>query len=247
MVTLTETWLNSSVFDSELFDSRYIVYRRDRETSGFHNFKDGGGVLIAVSKRFPSKRLHEYESKCEDLWVQIECHNGLGKIDILNLCAVYLPPPVQRHILEEFIYNANLFMDHNNDNNTILMGDFNLGSIPWHSYATPDSPKTFTSGSIFSSLFIDFTSLNNLNQYNNIINNKNKILDLVLSNINISCLSISDPLSVIDPLHPPLQFNIFRNINKVLEPNINEHFCFHKADYSRIINELNMICWDSEF
>lgn len=67
IIIFTETWLNSSVFDSELFDSRYVVYRRDRESSGFHSKKDGGGVLVAVSARFQSVRLKSLESKCEDL------------------------------------------------------------------------------------------------------------------------------------------------------------------------------------
>lgn len=31
----TKPCFNSSILDAELFDNRYIVYRRDRETSGF--------------------------------------------------------------------------------------------------------------------------------------------------------------------------------------------------------------------
>lgn len=100
--------MNSSAFDSELLDNRYVVYRHDRESSGFHNNKNGGGVLIAVSKQYTSRRLYNFESKCEDLWVEIECQNGIGKTELLHLCAVYLPPPIQRHILEEFILNSNL-------------------------------------------------------------------------------------------------------------------------------------------
>lgn len=48
VIILTETWLNNGIYDKELFDPRYKVYRRDRDliTSGK---SDGGGVLIAVS------------------------------------------------------------------------------------------------------------------------------------------------------------------------------------------------------
>lgn len=43
----TETWLNDSVYDRELFNSKYIVYRRDRETTSLGS-KRGGGVLVAI-------------------------------------------------------------------------------------------------------------------------------------------------------------------------------------------------------
>lgn len=71
-VILTETWLNGRVFDAELFDSRYTVYRRDRENTGFHSNKEGGGVLIAVSNKFYSTRYKDGESLCEDIFVKVE-------------------------------------------------------------------------------------------------------------------------------------------------------------------------------
>ena len=46
IIALTETWLNSSFYDSELFDNRYTVIRRDRS----ENKLRGGGVLIALKK-----------------------------------------------------------------------------------------------------------------------------------------------------------------------------------------------------
>ncbi|CAH2096629.1 unnamed protein product [Euphydryas editha] len=67
ILVLTETWLNDKINDEELFDNRYTVYRRDRETTGFHPEKEGGGVLVAVSNRFHSTRLSKSESHCEDL------------------------------------------------------------------------------------------------------------------------------------------------------------------------------------
>ncbi|RVE50535.1 hypothetical protein evm_004864 [Chilo suppressalis] len=68
IIVLCETWLAGDILDSELFSDRYSVYRRDRCSSGFHNSKSGGGVLIAVSKRLKSVRCIQYESKCEDVW-----------------------------------------------------------------------------------------------------------------------------------------------------------------------------------
>ncbi|KAG6452852.1 hypothetical protein O3G_MSEX007821 [Manduca sexta] len=53
-------------------NSNREILRRDRESSGLNNTKDGGGVLIAISKKFIANRLTEWESQCEDLWVTVE-------------------------------------------------------------------------------------------------------------------------------------------------------------------------------
>lgn len=42
VIILTETWLNDSISDAEIFDSRYNVFRRDRNST--YNHKSDGGV-----------------------------------------------------------------------------------------------------------------------------------------------------------------------------------------------------------
>lgn len=49
IIALTETWLTDSVFDNELFDDRYLVWRRDRNYASTGQSL-GGGVLIAVRR-----------------------------------------------------------------------------------------------------------------------------------------------------------------------------------------------------
>lgn len=80
------------MFDSELFDSRYIVYRRDRESSCFHAGKEDGGVLVAVLNSHKSFRLSNLESNCEDLWICIEPKAKTS--EALYICTAYLPPPI---------------------------------------------------------------------------------------------------------------------------------------------------------
>lgn len=130
VIVLTETWLNSSISDNELFDSRYIVYRRDRESSGFHTKKEGGGVLVAVSKRLGSVRLFSYESDCEDVWVKLDVKDAKSKTNSLYICGVYIPPPVQKHILEHFFNNASSILG-NHSGHTLILGDFNLSGLTW--------------------------------------------------------------------------------------------------------------------
>ncbi|CAH2087740.1 unnamed protein product [Euphydryas editha] len=246
MIVFTETWLNSSISDNELFDDRYSIYRRDRESSGFHNKKMGGGVLIAVSKRFKSYRLCERESDCEDLWVRVELGVINETVSYLNICGVYIPPPVKKHVLEHFIANANNNLE-KFAGETLILGDFNLSSINWNK-TNSLALKPETSNSQLNSSLIDFMALNNLNQYNSCLNNKNRLLDLIMSSVNFSSINIcADPLSVIDPLHPPIEFCVTLDRYSNLQFNGEPRFLFHKADYTKIIADLCSISWENEF
>lgn len=249
MVVLTETWLNSGIQDAELFDNRYIVYRRDRENSGFHSKKNGGGVLIAVTKNLSSKRLQCFESNCEDLWISVEVADDDGKPQKMYICAVYLPPPLQKHILSEFFNNANSVIDKNCINNVAFLGDFNMGTISWDfQNSLCQNSNVKCNNSLYSNMLIDFSLLNDLTQYNNVPNNKNRILDLVLSYFKVINLKeCTSPLSVIDPLHPAIEFFISCSPITNLPPNTHTRLCFFKADYVNIIQELNETDWDDKF
>lgn len=93
----TETWLNSSCFDRELFEGGFNVYRRDRETSASTK-KRGGGVLIAVSNRLKSARITEYESDCEDIIMGLHIFN-VKKRDpcCQSLCCISPTPPNNKY------------------------------------------------------------------------------------------------------------------------------------------------------
>lgn len=75
VICLSETNLSSSVESSELFNEDYCVYRRDRESSACSK-SDGGGVLVAVSKRFTSKQQASWQCTAEDLWVTVSGERG---------------------------------------------------------------------------------------------------------------------------------------------------------------------------
>lgn len=246
IIVLSETWLASDILDSELFCDRYLVYRRDRESSGFHNNKSGGGVLVAVSKRLRSYRVTKWESKCEDVYVCVDiCLNK--RPSKLLICAVYIPPPVQKHILEHFIDNTNNALE--NFNATLILGDFNMSSIEW--IGSPGAPLTssLNKNGIYEQKLLDFISLNSLAQYNCMYNHKGKILDLVLTDTAVKSVGVSDsPLSNIDLYHPPLEFELLCNLHEeTLSPNQEPKFKFYKADYSKIIQELSEISWQDLF
>ncbi|CAK1596614.1 unnamed protein product [Parnassius mnemosyne] len=184
--TLRKTWLNNGCYDAEIFASGYVVYRRDRETSPLSGLKKGGGVLIAVSERLASRRIVEWETDCEDVWVSVTPNSTKNPVKIL-LCAVYLPPSVTKHTLDIFIDKANGILGSRTDREyTLIASDYNLSRITWLGNHRNDTfnhmlPSGFGGNELLCK-FINFISLNNLKQFNCVTNIKNKILDLILCN-----------------------------------------------------------------
>ncbi|CAG4988887.1 unnamed protein product [Colias eurytheme] len=245
VIVLSETWLNCGISSSEIFDSRYIVYRRDRICNKKTKL-DGGGVLIAVARKLQSSRLFKYESEYEDLWVNITCViNGVTKN--IPICAIYLPPPTNYNALDKFIYNANNVLEHME--NVIILGDFNLGNLEW-AYGqggTCGMVPIACHGRVECAL-VDFINLNNLEQINNITNQNGKILDLALTNIPRFKVSTAiDILTKPDPHHPCLFLSLVSEAPSTLRCDDYVSYNFFKADYDCIVRELENIDWCSKF
>lgn len=244
VIVLTETWLHSGVYDSELFDDRYIVYRRDRQTSRYRTCKEGGGVLIAILKHLKSNRLSQFESELEDICVSVDVSSA--KHHNKNICinGVYLPPPVSRDTLALYTGNVQKLLDKHQQ--TLILGDFNQRSISW----IPKDHILFPDckNSDLHAIITEFMTSNALNQYNPILNNKHRILDLILSNINVENLMRSSiALTKEDPLHPPLEFYLPLLADCRLEPKNILKPNFFRADYNKVLNQLRIIEWEREF
>lgn len=244
IIALTETWLNDNICNREIFDSRYIVYRRDRCLSRGSK-KDGGGVLVAVSRNIPSARVESWESECEDIWVtlQINCGNIVKRI---ALCVIYLPPPVRLESLGTFLENASNVMNHVSD--VVIMGDLNLSFIKW----TKDSLNHLIPSNYNCTLgytFVDFITENDLKQVNAISNVDGNFLDVILTNIPDSTVVMPTSLvTKVDQKHPPLLLNVASHVSQnYLESNPRCDFNFFKADYEKIITELKGINWNNAF
>lgn len=243
VIVFTETWLNCNIMESEFVDDRYVVYRRDRSCSSSSK-RDGGGVMIAVSKQISSSRHLGWESNVEDLWVSInvKSNNTVMKISI---CAVYLPPPVSFESLSCFLENCSNGID--KSDNVILLGDFNLGFIGW-SRESENGPCSATNyDSKLGLSLIDFMALNNLTQMNDVPNVDGRILDLVLSDLdNLRVAKSLDKLSRIDQKHPPVLISLLKRSPEFLKPALICRYNYFRADYSRIIPYLKSIDWHAE-
>ncbi|CAH2084629.1 unnamed protein product [Euphydryas editha] len=240
-----KTWLKEDVVSSELFDIRYNVFRRDRQKSGLNLKKEGGGVLIAVSKKFTATAMRNWQSECEDLWVTVD----IGTSSSIAICVAYLPPPVQKQTLKHFMDNFNSVTEKLNKYHSIVIGDFNMGSIDWTQLqVAADLTVPSSTHSILFKDFLDFTHLNNLEQYNTVYNVNNKILDLVLADqLFCQVTEATVSLSKIDPHHPPLDIVLEYHPDKALKPNKIIRYNYYKANYENINSELGKINWQELF
>lgn len=206
---------------------------------------DGGGVMIAVSKKYRSKRIISEFNSTEDLWISID-------IDVPNsccikqiaICAVYIRPPVSKTTLNDFMRNCNMFFDRW-DSPVCIFGDFNLRKIKW---PLPCQAGAISEVTSLEQSLLDFINLNHLKQYNLIENDSGRILDLVMADVP-SCIvnKSSEVLSKVHPLHPPLHIVLPLVGKEQLIYKDHPRFNFYKADYAFINKYLAKCDWEELF
>ena len=100
VVAVTETWLHQRILDTEILDSNYIIFRRDRS-----QLQRGGGVMICVKSDFISIRRRDLENENVEAVV---CElTGVNNSKLL-IAAFYRPPSMDSdylHNLVNVLYN----------------------------------------------------------------------------------------------------------------------------------------------
>ena len=114
IVCITETWLNSDIFDNEILPSGYSIYRKDRDSRG-------GGVLLAIKDGISSSQLPS-PSDIETVTVLISSQNSI------IICATYVPPNASDNY-HELLCNYLTDLVINNAKPIVLLGDFNFPDI----------------------------------------------------------------------------------------------------------------------
>lgn len=195
VISITESWLNSSVPSSFVCPSGYNIYRQDR----LHG--RGGGVLILVQKEITSFPINIEDSLTNSSNVnatacQISLQDSYGT---LGLLCIYRAPDSNCDDNQALLNVMSSFLSHNFDR-SIIIGDFNHPDIVWsHSAASRQS-----------SLFLNFCQENYLKQ--NICEPTRRasgnILDLVLTSVgtSISDISVNEEFASSD--HAVIQFNL---------------------------------------
>ena len=226
LIVLTETHLDHSILDSEIFPSHYTVFRKDRTTNGRH----GGGVLIAVRDCIPAT-----------LRVTHQCESELLFIDLLfsherriTLGVFYRPPGGDTKPLEDLRI---CIQELNSTAELILLGDFNLPDIDW------SCNRALHQSDIYVHL-IDIIQDNFLTQLVREPTRNQNILDLVIS----TSPDIVDRLLVGDCFsdHRSLSFRILcspyvqRKSQKLL-------YSYSKTDWTHLKSLLSYIPWSCAF
>jgi len=156
IVAITETWLSSNIFDSEILPTGFAIYRKDRGSRG-------GGVLLAVRDDITSKILPS-PANIEMLTVKVELPQTL------IFCVVYLTPNPTVSLIQSLSSHLHQFQS----SNVVLLGDYNLPEINW---------DTLCGNSAVADAFCDTCFEHNLSQLISCPTHiHGNTLDLILTN-----------------------------------------------------------------
>ncbi|CAK1580774.1 unnamed protein product [Parnassius mnemosyne] len=249
IIIFTETWLVDSIHNSELFDDRYLVWRRDRNYCSTSQTR-GGGVLIAVRNDLSVVERGDWRSSAEDIWVSILLKRSRPPVTYnINICALYL---CRENIgnsyntqLLNFTQNINTIILSNPCDKFIIVGDFNFGSqVDWNVCSDSGELLPTNHSCQYISDFLDSVNTCSLSQYNCIRNINGRLLDLVFSNDLVDVKECYEPLAMPpDMHHKPLVIKAdFVELHK-LDDKKKNNYLFHKGDYVAISSALDQVNW----
>ncbi|XP_037025274.1 uncharacterized protein LOC119066749 [Bradysia coprophila] len=211
----TETGLDARIPNDAIFPSEtFRVYRCDRSSETSLK-KSGGGVLIAVNTRYDSRVIKRGDSHgCEQIYAEVK-----EGIRTLILGAIYIPPDSKIYELHMGIVTQ--IYDGFDENTTfILYGDFNLPQLTW----TQTTPNTYLPTKITNNagkLTTEICTRMGLQQINCVLNDNNRILDLVWTNRpeNCVCYVSSSNFLKNESHHKAMRIEIGWNLNDLDEMN----------------------------
>lgn len=231
---LTETWLTPGVSDGELFYHDYTILRCDRNFAALDVSK-GGGVLLACKSSLMVSRISLEHS---------EYFSQLPMIDILiakigkghkhwYVILVYIPPKVTYEQLNLFVEGI-ISLEFLYGPEIIFLGDFNVS----------DFNSGITSPSV--TCLKELTNFFSFSQYNNILNSRERMLDLVFSTLT-TCF-VSDPATYVthaDAHHPPLKISVTLECDtqNYIGCSDVKSYNFRKADFVALYSEILNIDW----
>ncbi|XP_059053670.1 uncharacterized protein LOC131847957 [Achroia grisella] len=228
---ITETWLTSSIHDSEVVPVGFTMLRTDRG-----GVRRGGGVAVAASPRYQLHRI-DVTSSLADSGCELVCaglyHNN--NLLLVVLC-VYIPPNAKDEMYETVFTEIESVLP--KYDRFLICGDFNLNSAN-------------TNIRIRFEYLLSFCDLQ---QINCVCNSAGGMLDLVLVNASLSQITVrkeEDWLVPPDDYHPPLSIQVSDMFvhNKCVGSNVDSAvftgWNFKKADFCNLYRFFENTCWDS--
>lgn len=168
-IVLVETRLSRNILSSKLFPDYYEVFRHDRSKLNSSK-KSGGGVLIAMHKRF-NCRLLESNERIEHVAVEVNITDELP-IVISNS---YIPPKFPVVAYTEHL-NTIIWESASINVPILVLGDFNLPNIRWEHQGNRMICQTKNN-------FVNSLHSKKLDQINSICNDNRRMLDLIFTNM----------------------------------------------------------------
>lgn len=186
IAVLTETWLNSDIYDSEFLPKNYRVLRKDRD-------RRGGGVAIIYKDSLQVLRMPDVPVG-ESLFCKLYVENVRYILGV-----VYRPPSSPVTFLEGLEEYLHRYVK--TEDKIILAGDFNLPDIDWYNFYSQTSLQT---NNTMLNIAFTFDLLQVVDDYTRIQNDSKAILDLffvsgtIKNKVSCSVTSgISDHLAVV--------------------------------------------------
>jgi hypothetical protein len=166
MIIGTETWLNDSVHNSEIFPPNYNIYRRDRR-EGF------GGVLIAVKADIVSDHL-DVEINTESVYISITLEKGKQLI----VGALYRPPISSIEYMDKLCTTLETLTTRHNKAIFWVGRDLNLPDMNWITQAIAGNSNAVA----INHRLLDCTQNCGLEQMVNFPTRQRATLDLFFTN-----------------------------------------------------------------
>lgn len=241
VLLFTETWLQDDIFDSELCDDRYDVYRCDRNLQ-LTDKRTGGGVMICTRRELCAAVRNEWScATCESMCVTVPAH-ALGSTVDAHLVIIYIPDMdnVEERCVE-LMENLTHLSEQCPNDNILLLGDFNLSCLKWDvniHYTIQGNIKRDIAISL-----IDNLGFLGLTQHNYLTNSIGNTLDLCFSNLPLTVSRVLSPIIKEDVFHPSLHVEALDICLQPLKEVRQPRFNFRKCDYSIINDYLIKINW----
>lgn len=233
IIVFTETFGKEGIFSNEMFDCRYEVFRRDRDSRTSHK-KSGGGVIVAIKKshNYRATRRRDWENETiEEIWISIKPLKGKS----LHINASYIPDYVSDASFKTHISSISERVNALCDDQITLLGDFNASDF------CTDQSTSLRSRCLKD--LMDFTSCNQINHTRN--SKSDNLLDLIFTNFFCRCEVSQEALTKIDEYHPPLVADIKLKIHQTARASFSFR-PFHKINYKALNARLAEIDWATE-
>lgn len=248
VIILTETWLNSTVFDNEIFSDDYLVYRCDRNNLNCPGKQEGGGVLIAVKSKFRSSRLNS----SFDEHIEHVCVSLYTQTNRIILFGSYIPPCSDKMVYNTHVNSiTEITASLNGDNvNNLVFGDFNLPRLTWMKCDDVENyliPINVTSE--VESCLVDNLMMESLMEVNHIINDHGNLLDLIFTDMFDRVSIRLAEFYLLPPqfrYHPAIEI-LVKIDNQVAVIESNEYYYdFKNSNFSLLDEKLRLIDWKFE-